>query len=157
MKPFTASMPDTTAGLPLQAGLGAAPHEAPHKRSWLLPPDPSSVPEARRLARQQLTDWALDEQIEDTELLVSEVVTNALRHAWGPIRLTFCLSSRHGGLRCEIEDANPAEPLGRHADEHDEEGRGLHMLNLLTRCWGSDHTHAGKVVWFELRACAGPA
>jgi anti-sigma regulatory factor (Ser/Thr protein kinase) len=156
MKPFTAPMRETAAIAPWHAGLGATPAQPARRRSWLLPSDPSSVREARRLTRAQLADWALDDQIDDTVLLVSELVTNALRHAWGPIRLTFCLPSPHGGLRCEIEDANPAGPLRRHVEEHDEEGRGLHMLNRLSHRWGSRRTHAGKVVWFELHACAGP-
>ncbi|MDQ0945666.1 ATP-binding protein [Streptomyces sp. V1I1] len=124
MKPFTAPMRETAAIAPWHAGLGATPAQPARRRSWLLPSDPSSVREARRLTRAQLADWALDDQIDDTVLLVSELVTNALRHAWGPIRLTFCLPSPHGGLRCEIEDANPAGPLRRHVEEHDEEGRG---------------------------------
>lgn len=162
MKPFTAPMPETApapdaaATGPWHPGLGTPPARPARKRSWLLPSDPSSVREARRLTRAQLADWALDEQIDDTVLLVSELVTNALRHAWGPVRLTFCLPSPHGGLRCEIEDANPVGPLRRHVEEHDEEGRGLHMLNRLARRWGSERTNAGKVVWFELHARLGP-
>ena len=157
MKPFTAPMPPPAAVQAQSAGLGAAQDEPARTSSWLLPPEPSSVREARRLARTQLTHWALHEQIDDTELLVSELVTNALRHAWGPIRLTFSLTSQDGGLRCEIEDANPAGPLRRQAREHDEAGRGMHLLSLLSRCWGSHRTRAGKVVWFELHVCAGPA
>ncbi|WP_327321962.1 ATP-binding protein [Streptomyces sp. NBC_01210] len=155
MKPFTAPMPEFAAGPTRQAGLGVPPDESPRRRSWLLPPEPSSVREARRIVRTQLAQWALHEQIDDTELLVSELVTNALCHAWGPVRLTFCRPSRHPGIRCEIEDANPSGPTRRQAREHEEEGRGLYMLTLLSRSWGSDRTSAGKVVWFELHARVG--
>ncbi|GGO90279.1 ATP-binding protein [Wenjunlia tyrosinilytica] len=120
-----------------------------HTCFWLLPPEPSSVPRARRLARGRLADWGLDEQGEVTELLISELVTNAVRHTEGPLRLT--LSARRGTLRCEIEDTHPALPLMCRADPHEDEGgRGLHMVDLLSRRWGCGRTAMGKVVWFEV-------
>ncbi|MGP3981776.1 ATP-binding protein [Streptomyces sp. KR80] len=125
------------------------------KATWLLDPEPSSVPEARRLTRSQLSDWELEDAIGDTQLLVSELVTNALRHAWGPIRLTLSRSALRGTLRCEVEDASPAPPRVCPADESDEGGRGLHLMNLLSRCWGSHWTPEGKVVWCELHICTG--
>jgi len=121
---------------------------AEHTCFWLLPPESSSVPRARRLARGRLADWGLDEQSEVTELLISELVTNAVRHTEGPLRLA--LSSRRGTLRCEIEDTHPALPLMCRADLEDEGGRGLHMVDLLSRHWGCGRTAMGKVVWFEL-------
>lgn len=133
----------------------APPDENPCEKSWFLPPEPSAVSQAGRIVRAQLAQWALHEQIDDTELLVTELVTNALHHAGGPVRLTFRRPSRHGGIRCEIEDANPVGPLRRQSREHDEEGRGLHLLTLLSRCWGSHRTSEGKVVWFELHTRVG--
>jgi anti-sigma regulatory factor (Ser/Thr protein kinase) len=118
--------------------------------SWPLPSDPSSVPAARHLARTQLADWGLDEQREVAELLVSELVTNALRHASGPIGLTLCATD--GVLRCEVRDADAARPHVCHPRDSDEGGRGLHMVEALSRRWGTDRTSEGKTVWFELPA-----
>ncbi|GAA2319125.1 MULTISPECIES: ATP-binding protein [Streptomyces] len=118
--------------------------------SWLLPSEPSSVPTARRLALAQLSAWTLHDFADDAELLVSELVTNALRHAGGPIRLTLSLCSADRAFRCEVADEDPGQPRVRRACGDDEGGRGLHLLDLLSRCWGSTCTAAGKVVWFEL-------
>ncbi|MCQ8190771.1 ATP-binding protein [Streptomyces rugosispiralis] len=134
----TARRPDTTT--PATSG----------GTSWLLPSEPSSVPTARRLALAQLSAWTLHEFADDAELLVSELVTNALRHAGGPIRLTLSLCSGDRAFRCEVADEDPGQPLPRQACGDDEGGRGLHLLDLLSRCWGSTCTAAGKVVWFEL-------
>jgi anti-sigma regulatory factor (Ser/Thr protein kinase) len=123
--------------------------------SWPLPSDPSSVPAARHLARTQLADWGLHEQREVAELLVSELVTNALRHATGPIGLTLCATD--GVLRCEVRDAAAAQPHVCQARENDEGGRGLHMVETLSRRWGADRTPDGKVVWFELAARHEPS
>ncbi|GAA4231082.1 hypothetical protein FHR32_004866 [Streptosporangium album] len=116
--------------------------------SWLLPPVPSSVPRARHLARDWLAGRDLDGQAGIVELLVSELVTNALHHARGTIRLALLFED--GLLRCEVEDDSPALPRPCRAREDDEGGRGLHLLELLSCCWGSAGTAMGKAVWFEL-------
>ncbi|MCG5221144.1 ATP-binding protein [Streptosporangium soli] len=118
--------------------------------SWSLPSEVSSVPWARRLARTQLAAWGLADLVEVTELLVSELVTNALSHARGPYRLT--LSAADGLLRCEVEDADTTLPHLQHARPDDEHGRGMDLLDLLACCWGSELTPEGKTVWFELGA-----
>ncbi|MGY0056476.1 ATP-binding protein [Streptomyces sp. LZ34] len=123
--------------------------------SWVLPPHPSSVPSARRLVLSQLAVWALAGSAEDAELLVSEAVTNALRHTGGAVRLTLCLCPAEDALRCEVEDADPTPPQARQACDDDEGGRGLYMIDLLARCWGSHRTGAGKTVWFELHVRPG--
>ncbi|MEU4225920.1 ATP-binding protein [Nonomuraea sp. NPDC026600] len=116
--------------------------------SWWLSPSMSTVPRVRRLTRARLAAWGLDEQVEVAELLVSEIVTNALRHAPGPYRLT--LSVTDGLLRGEVEDAGNAPLHVHHARPGDEQGRGLYMIDLLACCWGSESTPEGKTVWFEL-------
>ncbi|WPB88808.1 ATP-binding protein [Streptomyces malaysiensis] len=118
--------------------------------SWLLPSEPSSVPRARRLTLAQVTAWTLHEFADDAELLVSELVTNALRHAGGPIRLTLSRCSVDRAFRCEVADEGPGQPRVCRPCDEDEGGRGLHLLDMLSRCWGSTCTAAGKVVWFEL-------
>ncbi|WP_326636950.1 ATP-binding protein [Streptosporangium sp. NBC_01755] len=121
--------------------------------SFSFTPESSSVPRARRVTRACLADWGLHEEHSTVaELLVSELVTNALRHSRGTIRLA--LSFEEGLLRCEVEDADadPSQIRVHRAHEDDERGRGLHLLDLLSCCWGSDRTSEGKAVWFELPA-----
>jgi anti-sigma regulatory factor (Ser/Thr protein kinase) len=133
---------------------GPAEEPGIQKISWPLSPVSASVPRARHLVRAQLAVWEADEQSMIIELLVSELVTNTLRHAWGPIRLALRL--RDGTLRCEVQDANPALPHMRDVYPDDEGGRGLHLLDLLSQRWGGDRTPSGKVIWFELPVHASP-
>jgi hypothetical protein len=116
--------------------------------SWPLTPDLTSVPRARRLTRARLTAWGLEGFSDVVELLVSELVTNALRHAPGPCRLT--ISALDGLLRCEVEDGSTELPCVRKQREFDEGGRGLHLLDMLACCWGGARTPTGKAMWFEL-------
>ncbi|MEU4533535.1 ATP-binding protein [Streptosporangium sp. NPDC023825] len=121
-------------------------------------PESASVPQARHLTRACLADWGLHEEHSTVaELLVSELMTNALRHSRGTIR--FALSFQDGLLRCEVEDADPDSRLPRvcRARDDEERGRGLHLLELLSCCWGSARTTDGKAVWFELVANAPEA
>ncbi|GAA4206912.1 hypothetical protein GCM10022252_69810 [Streptosporangium oxazolinicum] len=146
MRPFTV--------LALCAVAVPFPRSRPKRASWPLFPIPASVPRARWLIGDRLAQWGIDGQGEIARLLTSELVTNALRHAWGPIRLT--ISYRDGTLRCEVGDANPALPSPRDAREDDEGGRGLQLIDMLSDHWGSDRTPMGKVSWFELAAPAHP-
>ena len=132
----------------LATGSGQVPGE--QLVSWWLSPSMSTVPRVRRLTRARLAAWGIDEQAEVAELLVSELVTNALRHAAGPYRLT--LYATDGLLRGEVEDAGTAPLYVNQAHPADEHGRGLDMINLLACCWGSQSTPRGKTVWFELPA-----
>ncbi|GAA0829454.1 ATP-binding protein [Streptosporangium amethystogenes subsp. fukuiense] len=123
--------------------------------SFSFTPESSSVPRARRMTRACLADWGLREEHSTVaELLVSELVTNALHHSRGTIRLA--LSFEDGLLRCEVEDADtdPSPIRVYQAREDDERGRGLYLIDLLSCCWGSDRTCDGKAVWFELPAHA---
>ncbi|OKI10281.1 PAS sensor protein [Streptomyces sp. CB02923] len=114
---------------------------------WNLAPEARSVSRARELARDQLTDWGLEVLVDTTELLVSELVTNALRHGHGEIRLRLLLDRT---LVCEVWDADLAQPRRRRARDTDEGGRGLQLVGLLSAGWGSRRTPRGKTVWFEL-------
>ncbi|MFI7097857.1 SpoIIE family protein phosphatase [Streptomyces sp. NPDC050161] len=114
---------------------------------WNLAPEARSVARARELARDQLTDWGLEALVDTTELLVSELVTNALRHGHGEIRLRLL---RDRSLVCEVWDADLAQPRRRRARDTDEGGRGLQLVGLLSSGWGSRRTPRGKTVWFEL-------
>ncbi|MER5274657.1 SpoIIE family protein phosphatase [Streptomyces sp. NPDC002809] len=119
---------------------------------WRLPREPRSVGRARELARGQLLAWNLDDLVDTTELLVSELVTNALRYGEGEIRLRLL---RDRTLVCEVWDAGLVQPRRRRARDTDEGGRGLQLVGLLSAAWGSRRTPRGKTVWFELPLPAG--
>ncbi|MET9432555.1 SpoIIE family protein phosphatase [Streptomyces sp. NPDC006551] len=114
---------------------------------WRLPREPRSVGRARELARAQLTAWDLEPLVDTVELLVSELVTNALRYGEGEIRLRLL---RDRTLVCEVWDAGLVQPRRRRARDTDEGGRGLQLVGLLSAAWGSRRTPRGKTVWFEL-------
>ncbi|MEU6705240.1 SpoIIE family protein phosphatase [Streptomyces wuyuanensis] len=114
---------------------------------WRLPREPRSVGRARELARAQLGAWDLDPLVDTVELLVSELVTNALRYGEGEIRLRLL---RDRTLVCEVWDAGLVQPRRRRARDTDEGGRGLQLVGLLSAAWGSRRTPRGKTVWFEL-------
>ncbi|MDF9815356.1 SpoIIE family protein phosphatase [Streptomyces sp. SPB162] len=114
---------------------------------WYLEPQPQTAGRARRLARQALRRWDLEHLIEPTELLVSEIVTNAVRYAERPITLRLL---RTDVLRCEVGDDAPLLPQMRHAQPQDEGGRGLYLVSRMAQRWGATRLSAGKVVWFEL-------
>jgi anti-sigma regulatory factor (Ser/Thr protein kinase) len=81
-----------------------------------------------------------------TELVVSELVTNAIRHGTGPIRLRLI---QHQVLTCEVFDSGGSYPRPRHACTVDENGRGLLMVAQLSRRWGCRSSTGGKLVWVD--------
>ncbi|WP_347104252.1 SpoIIE family protein phosphatase [Streptomyces sp. CB03238] len=129
----------------LMARIQGLPAEA--VGDWRLPREPRSVGRARELARAQLTAWDLEPLVDTVELLVSELVTNALRYGEGEIRLRLL---RDRTLVCEVWDAGLVQPRRRRARDTDEGGRGLQLVGLLSAGWGSRRTPRGKTVWFEL-------
>ena len=114
---------------------------------WHLDPEDAAPGRARRLARHTLSRWGLEELTDSLELLVSEVVTNAVRYATRPVTLRLL---RTDVLRCEVGDDVPQLPRLRQARATDEGGRGLYLVNRLARRWGATRLSTGKVVWFEL-------
>ncbi|GHF60789.1 hypothetical protein GCM10010218_47850 [Streptomyces mashuensis] len=123
---------------------GIAPSDVAY---WFLEPRPQTARQARRLARRALTRWGLEELSDPVELLVSEVVTNAVRYAERPVTLRLL---RTDVLRCEVGDDVPQLPRLRQARPSDEGGRGLYLVNKVARRWGATRLSTGKVVWFEL-------
>ncbi|MER6638699.1 SpoIIE family protein phosphatase [Streptomyces microflavus] len=123
---------------------GIAPSDVAY---WYLEPEDAAPGRARRLARRALSRWGLDEMSDEVELLVSEVVTNAVRYAERPVTLRLL---RTDILRCEVGDDSPQLPRQRRARETDEGGRGLFLVNRLARRWGATRLSTGKVVWFEM-------
>ncbi|WP_415937185.1 SpoIIE family protein phosphatase [Streptomyces sp. 039-1] len=114
--------------------------------SWDVPVDPAAVSDVRARATRRVEEWGLGDLAMTTELIVSELVTNAIRYAEPPIRLRLLLDSR---LTCEVVDASSTAPRLRHARSTDEGGRGLFLVAQLSLRWGARHTPEGKVIWAE--------
>ncbi|MFE1287497.1 SpoIIE family protein phosphatase [Streptomyces sp. NPDC058751] len=123
---------------------GIAPSDVAY---WFLEPEDAAPGRARRLARRALSRWGMEDLTDSVELLVSEVVTNAVRYASRPVTLRLL---RTDVLRCEVGDDVPQLPRLRQARATDEGGRGLFLVNRLARRWGATRLSTGKVVWFEL-------
>ncbi|MCX2968075.1 MULTISPECIES: SpoIIE family protein phosphatase [Streptomyces] len=124
---------------------------------WALEGEPAAVPRARELALGQLAAWDLDALAFTTELVTSELVTNAVRYGGGgaiELRLT-----RADTLICEVSDLSSTQPRMRRARLTDEGGRGLYLVAQLTHRWGSRYTRRGKTIWTEqvLTPPGGPA
>lgn len=114
--------------------------------TWELEADPAVVARARELVSRQLAHWGLDLLAFTTELVVSELVTNAIRHAGGPVGLRLI---RTDVLTCEVSDPSSTQPRMRRARDTDEGGRGLYLVAQLTSRWGSRYTRQGKTIWAE--------
>nr|WP_165974680.1 ATP-binding protein [Nonomuraea deserti] len=108
------------------------------------------MPAARHSVVAQARRWGFADESTTAELLVSEVVTNALTHTDEPVHVR--LSDRDGVLRVEVEEHGASTPLppARLSGPDEESGRGLFLLETLSREWGVDYTRTGKVVWFEV-------
>ncbi|KUL52207.1 MULTISPECIES: SpoIIE family protein phosphatase [unclassified Streptomyces] len=113
---------------------------------WELPAEPVAAGHARELATRQLHDWGFDDLSFTTELVVSELVTNAVRYAEGPIQVRLI---RDRTLLCEVADAGHTSPHLRHSGEEDEGGRGLFIVARLVQRWGTRYTDSGKTIWTE--------
>lgn len=114
--------------------------------SWELAADPALVSDVRAAAMEQLSRWGLDESAFATELLLSELVTNAVRYGSEPIRVRLI----HGrSLICEVHDGSSTAPRMRTAATTDEGGRGLFLVAQLAQAWGTRYTTSGKVIWAE--------
>ncbi|WP_405449845.1 ATP-binding protein [Streptomyces achromogenes] len=118
---------------------------------WTFPAEPGAVRSARAVVRGQLHGWDLDSVADLAALLVSELVTNSLRHATGPIGVRLLRPAALGdALRVEVSDPLPDPPRERVAHLEDESGRGLQLVAGSSRRWGTRPGAQGKTVWFEL-------
>ncbi|WP_234382610.1 SpoIIE family protein phosphatase [Streptomyces dysideae] len=114
---------------------------------WDLPrDDPASLCRTRAAVTEQLGRWGLEELEFATELIVSELVANAIRHASGPVQVRLL---RDRSLICEVSDGSSTSPRMRQAATTDEDGRGLFMIAQLAARWGTRYTNCGKVIWTE--------
>ncbi|MGW5905967.1 SpoIIE family protein phosphatase [Streptomyces althioticus] len=109
-------------------------------------PDPGEVPAVRQWVVELLSAWDLDDIAFVTELVVSELVTNAIRYGEPPIRVRLI---RDRTLICEVTDSSSTSPHLRRAHAFDEGGRGLLLVAQLTQRWGSRQADGGKTIWAE--------
>jgi serine phosphatase RsbU (regulator of sigma subunit)/anti-sigma regulatory factor (Ser/Thr protein kinase) len=116
--------------------------------SCALPSELTSASRARSVIRRPMKRWGLTDLVPTAELLVSELVTNAVRYAQGKIELRLVLEKK--ALVCEVLDDSAALPRLRHPDDHDERGRGLQVVSQVAQRWGARRAGSGKVVWCEL-------
>ncbi|WP_399128612.1 SpoIIE family protein phosphatase [Actinacidiphila sp. ITFR-21] len=127
---------------------------ADHIAHWEVPSDPAAVATVRDEASRRLEAWGLAELAFTTELVLSELVTNAIRYATGPIGVRLL---RDRTLICEVADTGSTSPHLRYAASTDEGGRGLFLVAQIAEHWGTRHTPAGKIIWAEQRLPAVPA
>ncbi|WCN05461.1 SpoIIE family protein phosphatase [Streptomyces sp. M92] len=120
--------------------------------SWELPAEPVTAGRFRDLTTRQLHRWGLEELSFTTELVVSELVTNAVRYAEGPVQVRLI---RDRTLWCEVADTGHTSPHLRHSGEDDEGGRGLFIVAQLVQRWGTRYSGSGKTIWTE-QALPGP-
>ncbi|MFC8513781.1 SpoIIE family protein phosphatase [Streptomyces sp. NPDC057257] len=113
---------------------------------WQVPPDPAAVGEVRASVTRRLAEWGLDELTFTTELILSELVTNAIRYGADPIRVRVLFDRT---LICEVFDSSSTSPHLRYAAMTDEGGRGLFLVAQLSERWGTRYTPEGKVIWAE--------
>ncbi|MEU9858422.1 ATP-binding protein [Streptomyces sp. NPDC047974] len=128
------------------------------RAEWNFPAEADAVRTARHAVRETLRSWEVDATVGDVAvLLVSELVTNSLRYASGPIGVRILRAEgaatdppRHSALLVEVSDPLPDPPTERPAGPDDEGGRGLGLVACSARRWGTRQGDAGKTVWFEL-------
>ncbi|MFE3644702.1 SpoIIE family protein phosphatase [Streptomyces sp. NPDC059169] len=151
--------PEGTCGVVLDALLPARPSDdiallvartkaldAEQVADWDVPGEPSAVSATRDAVAEKLGAWGLDDMAFTTELILSELITNAIRYTTGPIRVRLI---RDVSLICEVADSSSTSPHLRHAATMDEGGRGLFLMAQFADRWGTRYTTEGKVIWAE--------
>ncbi len=151
--------PEKTCDSVLEAMLPASPTDdiallvartralpAENVDAWEVPADPSAVSGVRNEVSRRLEEWGLDDLAFTTELILSELVTNAIRYGGGPIRVRLL---RDRTLICEVSDSSSTSPHLKYAASTDEGGRGLFLVAQFAERWGTRYTDTGKVIWAE--------
>ncbi|MFJ9447604.1 SpoIIE family protein phosphatase [Kitasatospora sp. NPDC101235] len=114
--------------------------------TWDVPYDFAAVSRIRNECADQLTAWGLEDLTFTTELILSELITNAIRYGAEPIRVRMLCDT---SLVCEVSDSSSTAPHLRYAATTDEGGRGLFLVAQLAERWGTRYTARGKVIWSE--------
>jgi anti-sigma regulatory factor (Ser/Thr protein kinase) len=122
-------------------------------KSWPLSWGAEAACQARRAIRLELSSSGVPAELMGTaELLVSELVANAVRHAAAPLSLSVVQTRM---IRCSVEDGSAVLPKMRSSGGQDECGRGLALVDELSHRWGSYPSTHGKTTWFELEVSPG--
>lgn len=121
-----------------------------------LPPERRSVPAARRVLSELLTSWAADHYRDDANLLVSELVTNVMRHVRSRTTMVLEIRLSGPGLRIAVVDSSPAAPTSTRSPGTAPGGHGLTLVAAIADRWGTEVLTNGKRVWFELGRTAVP-
>ncbi|MFB6874971.1 SpoIIE family protein phosphatase [Streptomyces sp. NPDC056323] len=114
---------------------------------WGVPFDPAAVAGMRAVVAEKLEDWGLSELVFATELVLSELITNAIRYGSAPVTVRLLLDRT---LTCEVADSSSTSPHLCDAAAMDEGGRGLFLVGQLAERWGTRYTPRGKVIWAEM-------
>ncbi|EFL35861.1 magnesium or manganese-dependent protein phosphatase [Streptomyces viridochromogenes DSM 40736] len=122
--------------------------------TWDIPADPAAVAAVRKEATRQVADWGLGEISFAAELILSELVTNAIRYGREPITVRLLLDHT---LVCEVADGSSTSPHLRRAKTTDEGGRGLFLVTQFAQRWGTRYSSDGKVIWTEQALDGGEA
>lgn len=117
-----------------------------HIAEWTVDRDPAAVAHIRTEATGWLAAWGLEELGYATELILSELITNAIRYSTGPIQVRLM---RTRSLICEVADGSTTAPHLRRAATTDEGGRGLYLVSRFAQRWGTRYLDRGKIVWTE--------
>ena len=122
-----------------------------HRVVIVLPAEPRSAAHARSLVTAACRRWHSEQVCADTELVVTELVANAVRHAGTEITVRLeLLVGTPGGVRAEVSDSSTRPVRPRHANALEESGRGLFLVDVLSSRWGADASGEGKTVWAEI-------
>jgi anti-sigma regulatory factor (Ser/Thr protein kinase) len=138
-------------GCGIADGRGTLAHPELQEVHVILPATPRAAGLARQATRRALGVWSLAYLQDHADLVVSELVGNAVRHGSGHCaEITLRLKATNDCLRVEVHDADPAIPVPRTPASLDESGRGFVVVEALTDKWGIQETEMGKAVWAEL-------
>ncbi|MFD8980056.1 SpoIIE family protein phosphatase [Streptomyces sp. NPDC059564] len=121
---------------------------------WDVSPDPAAVSPVRNACARRLADWGLEDIAFTTELILSELITNAIRYGSEPIRVRLLYDR---SLVCEVSDGSSTSPHLRRAEDTDEGGRGLFLVAQFAERWGTRYTARGKIIWSEQALYDGAA
>jgi anti-sigma regulatory factor (Ser/Thr protein kinase) len=139
------------SGCGIADGRGTLAHPELQEVHVILPATPRAAALARQATRRALKVWSLVHLQDDANLVVSELVSNAVRHGSGHrAEITLRMKATNNCLRIEVHDADPAMPVPRTPASLDESGRGFIVVEALTAKWGIQETEMGKAVWAEL-------
>lgn len=125
------------------------------RAAFEFPPTAAAPGMARRVVREMVQAWSMDPQlVPDAELLVTEVVANAVEHAGSESALELDLTASDDWLRVGLADGSMIRPVIRELDHTALRGRGMQLVAAVADRWGSEDHRGGKRVWFDLNAAS---